>query len=341
MIKHIFSIAAIFLSAAAHAQLTETDKVKSALTVENKDTVAWIRSGVIQLGLNQGFLHNWAAGGEVASLAVDGLLSANLTRLYHNQVWSNSAEASYSLFYAYSNHFVPRKVDDRLDLTSKYGMRLDTGKNFYLTGLLNFKSQFTRGYDYSVPDWQSFSTSNFMSPAYITLAAGIEYRRGAELSLFFSPVAGRLTLADKKYTLRDPGGAFGIAYGKQSRAELGAYFSGRFMRDLSKTVRYKTRLDLYTNYLAKDRKDSLGAVVSHDNPGNVDVFWDNLITIKLGKYLNLNLSITAIYDNDLPYSREYTDAATGQVKQKEEPGTGLGWWQIKEIMAFGFAYRFH
>lgn len=324
------------------AQLTETEKVKTALSVENKDTVAWIKSGMVQLGLNQGFLHNWAAGGEVVSLAVDGLLSANITRLYHNQVWSNTLDASYSLFYAYSNSFVPRKVDDRLDFTSKYGANLDSRKNLYITSLLNFKSQFTRGYDYSVPNWQTFSTSDFLSSAYITLAAGLEYRRGIDISLFFSPAALRLTVAGRKYTRQLAEGAFGIPYDKSHRLEFGAYFSGRYQTDLSKTVHYKTRLDLYTNYLAKDRKDTLGKeVVMRDNPGNIDIFWDNLITVKLGKYLNLNLALTAIYDNDLPYHAEYTEAGTGVTKSKDEPGTGLGWWQIKEVMAFGFAYRFH
>ncbi len=340
--KRLYTAALLLLCAApASAQLGETENVKKSLSVENKDTVAWVRSGVAQLGLNQGFLHNWAAGGEVVSLAVDGLLSGNITRLYHNHVWSNSIEASYSLFYAYSNQFVPRKVDDRLDITSKYGARIDTGKNFYITGLFNFKSQFTRGYDYSVPDWQEFSTSNFMSPGYFTLAAGLEYRRGSDVTVFFSPAALRLTLADRKYTIRKPEGAFGIPYGEQSRLELGAYFTARYAHDLSPTVRYKGRLDLYSNYLAKDKKDSLGNVVKSDNPGNIDIFWDNLFSIKLGKYLNLNLSITAIYDNDLPYENQYSDAASGTVKTKDEPGTGLGWWQIKEVMAFGFAYRFH
>lgn len=338
---YIAALLLIAFSGEAFAQLNETDKVKNSLSVENKDTVAWIRSGVVQLGLNQGFLHNWAAGGEVASLAVDGLLSGNITMLHHNQVWSNSVDASYSLFYAYSNLFVPRKVDDRLDITSKYGVKLQGKKHYYFTGLFNFKSQFTRGYDYSVPDWQTFSTSNFMSPGYFTLAAGIEFRRGADVSIFFSPAALRLTVADKKYTTRAQEGAFGIEYGKQSRLELGAYFTARYVHALSQTVTYKTRLDLYSNYLANDKKDSVGNVVKKDNPGNIDIFWDNLISIKLGKYFNLNIAVTAIYDNDIPYNDEYIDATTGTPKKKDEPGIGLGWWQVKEVMSFGFAYRFH
>ena len=188
---------------------------------------------------------------------------------------------------------------------------------------------------------KAFPRPTFCRPLILRWPQVWNNRRGDDVTAFFSPAALRLTLADKQYTSRKPEGAFGIPYGKQSRLELGAYFTARYAKVLSPTVSYKTRLDLYANYLAKDKKDSLGNVVKKDNPGNIDVFWDNLFSVKLGKYLNLNLSITAIYDNDLPYENQYTDAATGTVMTKDEPGTGLGWWQIKEVMAFGFAYRFH
>lgn len=323
----------------AFAQLAETDNVKKNLSYESKDTVAWIHRGLFQMGINQGFLHNWAAGGELASLQGDVLFSGNITRLYHRQVWSNTLDANYSLFYAYSNSFVPRKVDDRIDFTSKYGSRIDTS-SFFLSALFNFKSQFTKGFDYSVPEWDTFSTSNRFSPAYFTLAAGAEYRKGTAISLFFSPVAARVTLASKYYTSRRPEGAFGIAYNERSRFELGAYFSGRYQHEFTKNISFKTRLDLYSNYLAKDRKDSLGLVVAKDNPGNVDVFWDNLVQVKLGRYVALTLALTAIYDNDIPYEDTYQDATTGIAVDKDETGKGLGWWQLKQVMTLGFIYKF-
>lgn len=338
MRKTLMLLAAALCTQAADAQIGETDNYKSRLSYEAKDTVAWLHRGNFQIGLNQGFLHNWAAGGEVASLQVDGLFSGSITRLNHGTVWTNSLDANYSLFYAYSNSFVPRKIDDRIDFTSKYGSRIDTS-NFFITGLFNFKSQFTKGYDYSVPGWDTVSTSNFLSPAYLTLAAGLEYRKGSALSLFFSPAAARLTLAQKYYTTQKPEGAFGIEYNKTSRFELGAYFSGRWQHDFSKSISYKTRLDLYANYLAKNRKDSLGNVIVHDNPGNIDVLWDNLVAVKLGKYFNLTLALTMIYDNDIPYSKTYTDAGGNEV-EKDEPGTGLGWVQMKQVMTLGFVYKF-
>lgn len=323
----------------ASAQLSETDKLKTSLSTENKDTVAWIYGGTANLGLNQGFLHNWAAGGELGALTINALYSGYANRLWHRHIWSNNLDLAYALYYAYSNNFIPRKTDDRIDFTSKYGYRVDPDKDFYLSGLFNFRSQFTPGYDYSHPRWDSFNTSRFLSPAYFTLAAGVEYRKGNNISLFFSPLAARMTIASRDYTTRLPEGAFGIEYDKTSRFELGAYFSGRYQVDISKTLFFKTRLDLYSNYLAKDKKDPQGNVVRKDNPGNIDIFWDNLLTLKVNKYVNVALGATLVYDNDIPYYDTYTDEA-GVVQQKNEPAQGLGWWQVKQVLTVGFQYKF-
>lgn len=327
-------------AANADAQLTKADDVKKSLTTENKDTVAWLKGGLLNIGINQGFLHNWAAGGELASMTVNGLFNGYVTRLYHRQVWTNNLDLNYALFYAYSNSFVPRKMDDRIDFTSKYGVRLDTAKDFYLTALFNFKSQFTKGYDYKATSWDTFSVSNFLSPAYLTLAVGLEYRKGSNLSLFFSPVAARMTLVDKYYTMRDPAGAFGVENGKSSRFELGAYFTGRYNTDLSKPLAWRTRVDFYTNYLAKDVKDASGKVVKKDNPGNIDWLWDNLLLYKANKFLTVSLGFTLMYDNDIPYTATTVDATTGKEVSKDEPGEFMGWFQTKQIFTLGFAYKF-
>ena len=231
----------------SEAQLDKTDDVKKQMQTENKDTVAFIYGGIFNLGFNEGFLHNWAAGGELASITANAVFSAYTIRMNHRHIWTNNLDMNYGLFYAYSNKFIPRKTDDRIDFTSKYGIRLDTARDFYFTTLFNFKSQFTKAYDYTMKEWDTTSTSRFMSPGYITLAVGIEYRKGSNLSLFFSPLAARFTFVDKYYTLRNPEGAFGVRYGNTARAELGAYFSGRYMVDITKQLSFKTRLDLYYN----------------------------------------------------------------------------------------------
>ena len=54
----LFTIAAL----TANAQLDKTDQMKAGLTIDNIDTVAWVYNGTLNIGLNQGFLHNWAGG---------------------------------------------------------------------------------------------------------------------------------------------------------------------------------------------------------------------------------------------------------------------------------------
>ena len=320
----------------ANAQSLSGDELAKKYTeTKNVDTIAWVYAGNLSLGLNEGLLHNWAAGGELASLTVNGLFNGSLTRYHERSVWTNNLDAAYGLFYAYSNSFVPRKTDDRIDFTSKYGYRIDTTKDLYLSVLLNAKTQFTKGYNYDAPSWDTFSTSKFFSPFYLTLAPGIEYRKGSMLSLFFSPVATRFTHVDKYYTLMDPAGMYGVQYDKTFRFEFGAYFSGRFVKDFTKNISYRGRLDLYSNYLAKDDKDASGMVVKKDNPGNIDILLDNSITFKFYKFFSLNVGLVAIYDNDVPFKDTYDDGS-----KVKEPINGLGWWQLKQVVSFGFNYKF-
>ncbi|WP_118974938.1 DUF3078 domain-containing protein [Taibaiella koreensis] len=311
------------------------DLAKKSAETKNLDTVAWIHSGVLNLGINQGILHNWAAGGELASLTVNGLFNGSLTRYNGRSIWTNNLDAAYGLFYAYSNSFVPRKTDDRIDLTSKYGYRLSDSGNFYVTGLFNAKSQFTKGYNYDAPEWDTFSTSKFLSPLYLTFAPGIEYRKGSQISVFFSPAAVRTTFVSKYYTVRDEAGAYGVENGKTFRFELGAYVTARYVKDLTKNISFRSRLDLYSNYLAKDVYNKSGLLVKKDNPGNIDILFDNFIAIKFYKFFSVNLGVVAIYDNDVPYVKTLEDGTP-----KNEPYEGLGWWQIKQVLSFGFNYKF-
>ncbi|XZF15053.1 DUF3078 domain-containing protein [Chitinophagaceae bacterium MMS25-I14] len=339
MKKYILTLLAALLACSyAHAQWSSAERIRKELETTNIDTAAWLHNVSFNIGFNEGLLHNWSAGGEVASLILSGLCNASLTRMAHNNIWSNQLSLAYSLNYAYSNDFVPRKMDDRIDFVSKYSTRIDTAKNFYFAGLLNFKSQFTKGYDYNAPKWDTFSTSKFLSPAYFILAAGVEYRKGSDFTLYISPIAGRMILADKYYTSRAATGAFGIDSGKTAKFELGAYFSGTYRKEFMKNVSFRTRLDLYSNYLAHNKKDSSGNVIAHDNPGNINFYSENMFNLKFTRFLVFNLGATFIYDNNIPYSKTYMDA-NGVEQLKKEPLQELGWWQLRQIFTFGIEYK--
>lgn len=334
MNKIFFTLFFLGNTCAAFAQLSsKVDNVKKELQTENKDTVAWVHGGTLNIGANEGFLHNWPAGGEIASLVVNGVATAYLTHFDHGNVWTNNLILAYGLNYTYSNDFVPRKTDDRIDFTSKYGTKLKKSKDFYFTALFNGKTQFTKGYNYTATNWKDTSTSQFMSPAYLTLAAGMEYRKGSDLSLFLSPIAAREILVNRVYTLQSPSGAFGVPYGKTSQLNFGAYFSGSYVINVNKNSAFKTRLDLYENYLAKNRTDPNGNVIK-DNPGNIKVYWDNMFTWKPTKYLGLALGLTVAYDNDVPYINKTPEGT------QNPPGNNLGWLQVSQIFTLGLIYNF-
>jgi len=339
MKKSLSILSLLAASLSANAQLSYIEELnKKQAETKNVDTVAWVYNGNLVFGINQGILHNWAAGGELASLTVNSQFNGSLTRYNNRSLWTNNLDAAYGLFYAYSNTFVPRKTDDRIDFTSKYGYKLSDSADFYITGLFNAKSQFTKGYSYDVPDWDTFSTSNFLSPLYLTFAPGIEYRKGSQISVFVSPAAARFTFVSDYYTSRDPKGAYGVENGKTMRFELGAYLTARYVKEFNKSISFRSRLDLYCNYLAKDQIVA-GQVVKRDNPGNIEIMLDNFIAFKFYKYFSLNIGVVAIYDNDVPYSRFYEDA-NGVEVAKNEPMSGLGWWQVKQVMSLGFNYKF-
>ena len=235
----------------------------------------------------------------------------------------------------YSTGFQLFKTDDRIDMTSKYGYKIKPHGRWFASGLLNARTQFGKGYSsYDIPNWKDFSTSQFLSPLYLMLAPGLEYRIGEEFSFFVSPLSVRATFVDKYYTNQRPEGAFGVLNGKSVRWELGAYASARYKKEVAKNLTYVGRLDLYSNYLAKNIKDASGNIIKKDNPGNVDIFWDNMLTYQFFKYFNVGLGLTAIYDNDIPFSGK--DANGNTIK---EPISGLGWWQISQKLNVGFIYK--
>jgi hypothetical protein len=245
-----------------------------------------------------------------------------------------------------SNNFVPRKIDDRIDFSSRYGLqpfkwshsKNKFKKHTYLSGLFRFQSQFSKGYNYEKTNWQFNPISQFMSPAFFTLALGADYRPNNNFTIFFSPLAAKLTTVISRYTEFGP--AFGVEQGKTARMELGAYMSARYKAVLNKNLTYMTRLDLYSNYLAKDIKDATGFVIKKDNPGNVDVLWDNFFAIKVSKFIGAGLGFTMVYDNDQPgkYMRSSgaTDINGNPILDRY---SRLGWLQLKQVFNVGFSYK--
>ena len=108
---------------------------------ESKD--GWKKTGKITLLINQSAFSNWQAGGD-NNFA--GNLNLNYDLNYLSGDWSldNKILASYGL--TNSKDDGTRKTDDRLELNSILGKKLK--ESWSASFFMNFKTQFTDGYDY-------------------------------------------------------------------------------------------------------------------------------------------------------------------------------------------------
>jgi hypothetical protein len=262
----------------------------------------WRTGGVFTLNFGQGSARNWAAGAEKFSMSFAGYLSLYARYRSGKFRWDNTLDLGYALVNTTSTGL--RKTDDKIDLYSKAGRELN--KNFSLAGVLNFKTQFADGYDYNyLGKGYKKATSSFMAPAYLIIAPGIDYHPTEYFSVFVSPVSARFVIVTNNpgsyffpngvIPAADGGGfelplaaGYGVDPGRKIRAEVGGFASINFGKELFKNVSYKSRMDLYANYLSTDRFTATGPNQidierNAAKPQNVDVFWTNLIVMKVNR----------------------------------------------------------
>lgn len=270
---------------------------------ENPDSLKiWKFNGVTSLNFSQVSLTNWSAGGE-NSYAFNGLLNLSLDYSKDKNDWSNVLDLGYGVQKQGDQEV--RKTDDKIDFTSKYGRKIS--KSFFISALLNFKTQFNEGKKYETDPDTSYVISKFMAPAYLQGALGMEYKPSESFYAVLSPVAGKLTMVmDDTLSAR---GSFGVDPGSKTRMELGGSVTIGVDKEVLKNVNLTSTLGLFTNYL--------------EDPQNIDVDWKMLISMKINDYLSANITTHLIYDDDIKTSDDEGNPEGAKVQFKEVFGVGL------------------
>jgi len=313
----LFSLILIFsiICPLITGQVTDAEKKLRTL---NADTImGWKKGGVLGLNLAQTSLTNWAAGGQ-NSLAVNGYFSVFANYKQDKSSWDNSLDLGYGLLKQGNDDYFT-KTDDKIDLLSKYGR--EAFKNFNYAALLNFKTQMSPGYKY--PDTEN-KISDLFAPAYLLLAAGLDYKPNDHFSAFISPLTAKFTFVTDPDLSDD--GAFGVTPGETVRGEIGGYLRtiytrGDFKGEFLKNVAFTTKLDLFSNYA--------------DKPQNIDVSWEILVALKVNDFLSVNFNTHLLYDDNIlvPVDRN----GNGEFESTEAPGPRT---QFKEILGVGFSLKF-
>lgn len=296
--KNIFLAGAFVFGAVftnAQDQTVKSLKDESAKTIkkdEDTTNIRWRKGGIYSLNLAQGSLSNWAAGGDDFSLSLTSYL--NLYSFYKEgrRSWDNTFDFNFG--YVNTTSLGSRKNDDRIDFLSKYGYSLSEKWN--IAGLFNFRSQLARGYTYP-EDVKTFASA-FLSPAYILTSIGFDYKPGPNFSFFISPVTGRWVIVKNDSLSAE--GAYGVEPGSHSKTEFGAFASANYIKDISPSVQYRGRLDLFSNY--------------KHNPQNIDLFMTNVFSVKLSKLLSASWNIDFIYDDDVRLFGKHGNSPALQIK---------------------------
>ena len=246
--------------------------------VKSLDSNGWKKSGVFILNLNQGALSNWVAGGEQNVFGINGILNYSINYKGDRNIWDNYFDIALGFQNATSFKKF-RKIDDRIDITSKYGRMIS--KNWYYGILFNFNSQALPGYDYSTDP--PTKISSFLTPGKILLSPGFDFRPNDKFSVFMSPVTIRWVLKSDEDFYKIP--KFGVDSAKKVNTEIGAFITAKYKVAFTKWATYTGRLDLFSNY--------------RRNPQNIDVLMNNLLTMNFTKNFATNLSVDLLYDDDV------------------------------------------
>ncbi len=238
----------------------------------------WKTGGLFNLNFGQGSQSNWAAGGDDFSLSIASYLGLQAFYKKDKYSWDNTLDLNYGMINTTS--LGTRKNDDRIDLLSKVGYALSPKLD--VAALFNFHSQFSKGYNYN-GDGTKNLLSDFLSPGYVLLSLGLDYKPVKGLSIFISPLTSRWTIV--KNDSLSAKGLYGVTPGKKVRNEIGAFASITYITDLNKTISYNGRLDLFSNYEHK--------------PQNVDIMMNNMFVAKVSKILTASLGLNLIYDDDV------------------------------------------
>jgi len=273
-----------------------------------KDTVYWTFPGLAGLNFAQTAFVDWAEGGQ-NSIAENAFLQINANYKKQKMFWNNNLSAEYGMFYSEANkNYNWRKNSDKLSVSSNFGYH--AAKHWYYAAMLDFKTQFTKGYDYPTDSTRAY-VSNFLTPGYLIASIGANYIPNKYVSVYLSPTTVRFifvsdTLLSAKY---------GLDEGKKMKTEFGAYAKVINNFDIMKNVNLNSKLELFSAY---------------ETFGNVVVDWEMMLMMKVNKYINASIRTHVKYD-DAVKSTKIVDG---------EPIEGGPKVQFMDVIAVGFSYNF-
>ncbi len=237
------------------------------------------RTGVLaKLAGSQVGFSNWQGGG-INSLAFTAGLEGEAKK--ESDKWKQAANLRLGIGAIKQDTLSLRKAEDVI--FALYNLQFK-GEGFFgkwnPTFAADLRTQFIEGYNYK--EQPELKVSNLFSPAYLTQSLGLTRNVGDWFSQRFGVGAKQTVVTEED--LRPLYGFEADELDKSVRPEVGLESHTQLTREIFPNVIYKSTLSLFAAF---------------NNPDKPDAIWENLVTMKVNDWLQTNLELVLVYDDDV------------------------------------------
>ena len=262
------------------------EKAKEAAgTADSTGSGNWVFGGRFQLSLNQAYSNNWIGSSD----PFVGLSTLDNLYLFYRKnkfSWENMLDIDFGMRYTFNSKsdkpMKYEKTSDKIDLNSQIGFKMKG--DWYYGALLHINTQLANGWN-SGND--SIKTSSFMTPGYVTLSLGINYKRKM-WAWYISPIAAKMTTKTDPIFYNQM--AFGVDSNKKTHLSVGAFTRISFAADIHPKINLNTKLELFYDYMGE--YDQL-----RNTTANFEMTWRFSVT----EWLSITLKTALLYDYNIRF----------------------------------------
>lgn len=247
---------------------------------QEEEKYGWQKEIVGGLNLTQASFINWTQGGE-NSLAWHVNLGFRFVKIGQKTNWETSGKLTYGSAKLGGQEF--QKTIDEIKAESVLTVKLGTHVNPFVA--TTAETQFAPGYDHSVEP--KMQISSFMDPGYIRESVGISFVPNEVIRTRFG-MGLKQTVANNFASLYTDNPETENRL-EQFKNEVGVESVTDVNWKISKNSLFTSKLELFYAFGALDE---------------TDVKWDNVLSVKISKYIGINFNFILFYDKDISSRRQ-------------------------------------
>lgn len=248
---------------------------------------------------------NWYQGGNNnLNMIANAVWTVKLNQAFHPDImFENTVQYRLAMNSAPDDSLRNYSIsEDRFQINTKFGIK--AARRWYYSVTMMFKTQLLNNYHKNTENL----AAAFLSPGELNLGLGMTYNYATKdgklkLDVSMAPLSYNMKMCtNKRMHVTD----FGIKEGHKTVSQYGSNAEGKLTWKPAYNITYTSRLYLFSNY----------SYLQGD--------WENTVSFEINRFLTTQIYVHLRYDS-----------STAKL-----PDTNWHTWQLKEILSFGFAYKF-